>query len=90
MNAKEYFDKLNIKTTPEPFWKTCKPYFSNKHSHGGSKTTLTENDKIISQSNKIAKTFDTYFESVTNSLNLLIVTKNSNKFYLIFQTSKYT
>ena len=28
---REYFDKLNVKTTTKPFWKTCKPYFSNKN-----------------------------------------------------------
>ena len=67
---REYFDKLNVKTTTKPFWKTCKPYFSNKHSHGGSKITLIENDRIISENNKIAKTFNTYFESVTDSLNI--------------------
>ena len=22
---REYFDKLNVKTTTKPFWKTCKP-----------------------------------------------------------------
>ena len=59
---REYFGKLNVKTTTKTFWKTCKPYFSNKHSHGGSKITLIENDRIISQNNKIAKTFNTYFE----------------------------
>ena len=31
---------------------------------------LTENDRIVSENNKIAKTFNTYFESVTDSLNL--------------------
>ena len=73
---REYFGKLNVKTTTKPFWKTCKPYFSNKHSHGGSKVTLIENDRIVSESNKTAKTFlslflaNTYFESVTDSLNL--------------------
>ena len=47
-----------------------KPYFSNKYSHGGSKITLIENDRIISENNKIAKTFNTFFQSVTYSLNL--------------------
>ena len=37
---REYFDKLNVKTVTKPFWKTCKAYFSNKHSHGGSKLLL--------------------------------------------------
>ena len=67
---REYFDKLNVKTTIKTFWKTCKPYFSNKHSHGGSKITLIENDRIVSEDNKIAKTLNTYFESVTDSLNI--------------------
>ena len=65
---REYFDKLNVKTTTKPFWKTCKPYFSNKHSHGGSKITLIENVKIVFENNKIAKTFNTSFESVTLNL----------------------
>ena len=63
---REYFDKLNFKTTTKPFSKTWKPYSSNKHSHGGSKITLTENDRIVSENNKIAQTFNT---SVTDSLN---------------------
>ena len=29
-----------------------------------------ENDRTVSENNKIAKTFNTYFESVTDSLNL--------------------
>ena len=69
MNAREYFDKLNVKTT-KPFSQTCKPYFSNKHSHGCSKITLIENDRIITENNKIAKNFNTYFDSVTDSMNL--------------------
>ena len=67
---REYFDKLNVKTTNKPFWKTCRPYIQSKHSHSGSKIALIENDRIISENNKIAKTFNTYFESVTDSLNL--------------------
>ena len=65
---REYFDKLNVKTAIKPFWKTSKPYFSNKHSHGGSKITLIENNRI--KYHKIAKSFNTYFEPVTDSLNL--------------------
>ena len=53
----------------KPFCKTCKPYFSNKHSHVGSKITLIENNRIVSENRKIAKTL-TYFESVAYSLNL--------------------
>ena len=52
---REYFDKLNVKTATKPFWKTCKPYFSKKHSHGGSKITLIENDRIVSVNKKWLK-----------------------------------
>ena len=45
MDARKYFDKLNVKTATKPFWNTCKPYFSNKHLHGGSRITLIENDR---------------------------------------------
>ena len=37
---REYFDKLNFKTATKQFWKTCKLYFPNKHSHRCSKITL--------------------------------------------------
>ena len=62
---REYFDKLNVKTATKPFWKTCKPSFSNKHLHSGSKITFTDGDKIVSESHKIAKIFLTYFELVS-------------------------
>ena len=87
----EYFDKLNVKTTTRPFWKTCKPYFPNKHSHGGSKITLIENDRIISENNKIVKLLtrilsqsQIYWIFLSGSVNLLIVTIKLNKFYLNF------
>ena len=63
---REYFDKLNVKTATKPFWKTCKPYFSNKNSYGGSKVPLIENDRIVSEYHEIVKTFNTYFESVAD------------------------
>ena len=91
---REYFDKLNVKTTAKSFWKTCKRYFSNKNSHGGSKITLIENDRIISENNKIAKTFNTYFESVADSLNLFqwigeSVNSNDKIEQILFKFSKH-
>ena len=67
---REYFEKLTVKTAINSFWKTCKPYFSKKHSHGSFKITLIENDRIVSGNSKIAKTFNTYFESLTDALYL--------------------
>ena len=31
---KDHFDRLNPVKDSKPFWKSCKPYFSNKHSFG--------------------------------------------------------
>ena len=88
------FDKLNVKITTKLFRKTCKPYFSNRYSHGGSKITLIENDRIISKNNEIAKTFSTYFESVTDSLNLFdwigeSVNSNDEIEQVLFKISKH-
>ena len=60
---KDHFDS-------KPFWKSCKPYFSNKHSFGESKIALSENGYFLTENNKIAKTFNSFFETVTDSLNL--------------------
>ena len=45
-------------------------YFSNKHSFVDSKIALNENSEIVTENLKIAKTFNSYFESITNSLEL--------------------
>ena len=37
---KDHFDKLNPEKSSKPFWKSCKPYISNKHSFGESKIAL--------------------------------------------------
>ena len=34
------FDRLNPQKGSKSFWKSCKPYFSNKHSFGKSKIAL--------------------------------------------------
>ena len=43
---------------------------TNKHFHGGSKIILIEIDRIVSENNKIAETFNTYFKPDTDLLNL--------------------
>jgi len=43
---KDHFDKLNPKKDSKPFWESCKPYFSNKHSFGSSNIALIENGKL--------------------------------------------
>ena len=51
---KDHFDRLNPEKGSKPFWKSCKPYFSNKHSFGESKIALSENGEFLTENNKIA------------------------------------
>ena len=69
-SKQENFDSLNPFLDSMPFWKSCKPYFSNKHSFGDSKIALNENSEILTENIKIANTFNSYLESVTDSLEL--------------------
>ena len=67
---KDHFNSLNPEKDSKRFRKSCKPYFSNKHSFGESKIALSENGEFLTENNKIAKTFKLLFETVTDSLNL--------------------
>ena len=67
---KEYFENLNVATNSKPFWDKCKPYFSNKHAKGDSNIMLIEKDEILLKNKKIADVFNSYFDSVTDSLDL--------------------
>ena len=67
---KEFFDNLEIKNNSKPFWVKCKPYFSNKHSKGDSHTLLIVNDELLLKNKKVADVFNSYFQSITDSLDL--------------------
>ena len=60
---------------------TCKPSFSNKHSFGDTEIALNENGEILTENIKIAKSFNSYFESVTDSLELFDWLLQSNISY---------
>ena len=66
----DYFDSWNPFVRLKSFWKSCKSYFSNNHSFGDSEIALNENGEILTENIKIAKTFNSYFESITDSLEL--------------------
>ena len=66
----EHFDSLYPFVDLKPFSKSCKPYFSNKHFFGDSKITWNKNGEILTENTKIAKTFNSHFESITFSLEL--------------------
>ena len=69
-HKKEYFENLNVATNSKPFWDKCKPYFSNKHAKGDSNIMLIEKDEILLKNKKIADVLNSYFDSVTDSLDL--------------------
>ena len=50
------------------FWKTMKPFFSDKGS-GNGVITIIEDDKIVSNDAEVANTFNTFFSGAAASLN---------------------
>ena len=41
----DYFNSISSLKDTKPFWKQCKPYFSNSQAVGDSTIVLIENDK---------------------------------------------
>ena len=68
---KDCFNYLNIKniTNNKAFWKTIKPYFSNK-GLGPSSLILSEKNKIVTNHQDIANIMNNYFTDITSHLNL--------------------
>ena len=69
-HKKEYFENLNVATNSKPFCDKCKAYFSNKYTKGDFNIMLIENDEILLKNKKIADVLNSYFDSVTDSLDL--------------------
>ena len=69
---KEFFDNLETKNNSKSFWDKCKPYFSNKHSKGDSDILLIEKDELLLKNKKVTDVFNSYSQSFTDSLDLLI------------------
>ena len=68
---KNYYTSLDIKniTDNKQFWKTIKPFLSEKIKTT-SKIKLKDPDKIISNDDKVAEEFSTFFENAVKSLNI--------------------
>ena len=66
---KDYFNNLDVNKLNDNkrFWKTIKPYFSDKgiNSH---KLILIENDSILTNEMSLAKLMNNYFINITNDL----------------------
>ena len=51
------------------FWKTIKPFFSNKGS-SGSNIKLVEKDEILQDDKKIAEELNTFFKDAVSTLDI--------------------
>ena len=67
----EYFQKLNVKDLSDnrKFWKTIKPFFSNKGLNS-NKLMLKENNRLITEEKELATVMNTFFVNMTESLDL--------------------
>ena len=54
----EYFNNLKLGKDNRPFWETCKPYFTNKHSKAGTDIMLNDNEELLLIDKDIADTFN--------------------------------
>ena len=66
----EYFNNLRLGKDNKPFWEKCKPYFINKHSKADTDIMLNENGELLLKDKDIADTFNKYFGSIFESLDL--------------------
>ena len=62
---KQFYGNLNtnIFTKNKIFWKTVKPFLTNK-TNKTSRVTLIEEERVISQDHLITKTFNEYFINI--------------------------
>ena len=69
---KTLFDSVDINSSQgsKAFWKTCKPFFSNKGSIVEERILLVENETIVSDDGELSTIFNKYFNTITNGLNI--------------------
>ena len=69
---KKYYSNLDIKniTDNKKFWKTMKPFFSEKGVFSKN-ITLVNKDSIISSDQEVCETLNNYFESAVDSLDII-------------------
>ena len=68
---RKYFNSLNLKdiTDTKLFWKTVKPFLSNKRNLQ-KQITLIEDNNIFSDDKIVAEKLSNYFENAVKSLNI--------------------
>ena len=68
---KKYFNNINVKKVYDnkTFWKSVKPFFSNKGLNGNN-ILLVEGNEIVNDDRKIATIINRYFMNITKHMNL--------------------
>ena len=68
---RNYFKNVKIQdiTDNKKFWKTIRPYFSDK-GYNQTKITIVEKDSIITDEKKFATLMNNYFINITKNLDL--------------------
>ena len=68
---KRFFNNLNpsFVTDNKLFWKTIKPFFSNKVNYG-SQIKLVEKDEVLQDDDQIAKELNKFFMNAVSTLNI--------------------
>ena len=66
----EYFNNLKLRKDNKPFWEKCELYFTNKHSKEDTDIMLKENGELLLKDEDAADTFNKYFGSIVESLDL--------------------
>ena len=70
---RDFYESLDEKriTDNKKFWKTVRPFFSNK-GPDNDKITLIENDDLIKDDKETARIFNEFFIDITKKLNLTV------------------
>ena len=71
MNKKakqSFLNKCDTSRQCKGFWKSCKPFFSEKGIEMREKIVLVENENIIAKYLDIATVFNKFFYNITSSL----------------------
>ena len=69
---RDFYNQLDISevTDNKKFWKTVKPFISDKSS-SKSRITLIEEGEIVSNESDVAETFNDFFVTITESLGVI-------------------
>ena len=75
---KNFFNNLNTSFVLDNklFWKTVKPFFSNKGSHRGN-IQLVEGDKLLQDDSEVAEELNNFFKEAVSTLDV-----NENSYIL--------